>query len=86
MMHLFATLKNKYTFSSSNQKNILRENSKSIFYSKSTIDKKSKYSENFTHITEILKMKIISPLDYEAPYFGPKRMKIKPGLIHKISR
>jgi len=37
--------KNKYTFSSSNQKNILRENSKSIFYSKSTIDKKSKYSE-----------------------------------------
>ena len=37
--------KNKYTLSSSNQKNILRGNSKSIFYSKSTINKKSSNSE-----------------------------------------
>ena len=37
--------KNKNTFSASNQKNILRENSKSIFYSKSTIDKKSSNAE-----------------------------------------
>ena len=36
---------NKYTFSSSNQKNILRQNSKSIFYSKSTINKRSSFSE-----------------------------------------
>jgi len=37
--------KNKHTYSASNQKNILRENSKAIFYSKSTIDKKSSNSE-----------------------------------------